>query len=97
MFEKLEEELAELKEEINHENNHDRILDEFGDVLFVCVNIAMHVGVDAEQALRHGNRKFISRFLGMEQLMQRDDKQFADLTLEQMEEYWQENKKLLKS
>ena len=97
VFEKLEEELAELKEEIGHENNHERILDEFGDVLFVCVNIAMHVGVDAEQALRHGNRKFMSRFSGMEQLMHEDSKQFADLSLEQMEEYWQKNKELLKN
>lgn len=94
VFEKLEEELAELKQEIDQKENHDRILDELGDVLFVCVNIAMHLGVDAERALRHGNRKFISRFIGMEQLMQGDGKQFSDLSLEQMEEYWQRVKAL---
>lgn len=97
VFEKLEEELTELKEEIGKEENHERIIDEFGDVLFVCVNIAMHLGVDAEQALRHGNRKFISRFDVMEKLMGSDDKQFADCSLEQMEAYWQQAKKRLSS
>lgn len=97
VFEKLEEELGELKEEIAHEDNYERILDEFGDVLFVCVNIAMHVGVDAERSLRHANRKFMSRFITMERLMQCDDKQFSDCNLELMEEYWQKAKKQLSS
>ncbi len=56
VFDKLNEELAELKAEIVHENNHERILDEFGDVLFVCVNLAMHLGINAEEALRYSNR-----------------------------------------
>jgi len=93
VFEKLEEELAELKDEIVHEDNYERIQDEFGDVLFVCVNIAMHIGVDAEKSLRHANRKFMSRFNAMEKLIGADDKRFTDCSLEQMEEYWQIAKK----
>lgn len=95
VFEKLEEEVAELKDEIVHENNHHRILDEFGDVLFVCVNIAMHLDINPEQALRHGNLKFIDRFTLLEQMLRGDGKHFSDCTLEQMEEYWQKAKALL--
>lgn len=95
VFEKLEEEVAELKAEIGHEENYERIMDEFGDVLFVCVNIAMHIDVDAEKSLRHANRKFMSRFIMMEQLMGSDGKQFDDCDLEQMEAYWQQAKRKL--
>jgi ATP diphosphatase len=95
VFEKLEEEVAELKQEIALQDNHARIMDELGDVLFVCVNLAMHLEVNAEQAMRHANKKFISRFTAMETLMQDEGAQLADLTLEQMEEYWQKTKLLL--
>ena len=95
VFDKLEEELGELKDEIGIEDNADRILDEFGDVMFVCVNLAMHLDINAEQSLRHANNKFITRFTAMEQLMQQEGKQFSDLTLEQMEAYWQRVKKAL--
>lgn len=95
VFEKLEEEVAELKAELGHEENFERIQDEFGDVLFVCVNIAMHVGVDAEKSLRHANRKFITRYEVMEQLMAEEGRQFEDCTLDQMENYWQKAKKKL--
>lgn len=95
VFEKLDEELAELKAEIAQQNNQTRILDEFGDVLFVCVNLAMHLDINAEQALRYANRKFISRFSMMEQLMISDDRKFDDCNLEQMEVYWQKSKQVL--
>ena len=88
VFDKLEEEILELKAEINLQDNHDRIQDELGDVFFVCVNIAMHLGLDAEQVMRQGNQKFIKRFTVVEQLMNDEGMQFSDCTLEQMEEYW---------
>ncbi|MGB5396057.1 MAG: nucleoside triphosphate pyrophosphohydrolase [Gammaproteobacteria bacterium] len=94
VFDKLNEELAELKAEIVHENNHERILDEFGDVLFVCVNLAMHLGVNAEEALRFSNRKFISRFTTMERLIQSDCKTLDAMSLEEMEEFWQKSKQI---
>ncbi len=95
VFEKLEEEIAELKAEISQPDNQNRILDEFGDVMFVCVNLAMHLGVNAETALRHANRKFIGRFQTMEQLISQGGTSFDRLSLQQMEAYWQESKKLL--
>lgn len=95
VFEKLEEEIDELKAEISQPDNHDRILDEFGDVMFVCVNLAMHLEVNAETALRHANRKFIGRFQTMEQLISQGGTSFDQLSLQQMEAYWQESKKLL--
>ena len=95
VFDKLEEELLELKAEIGESDNQARILDEYGDVLFVCVNLAMHLKINAEQALRHANRKFIDRFNLMEQLIHCDGTSFDDLTLEQMEQYWQRAKQQL--
>ncbi len=95
VFDKLEEELGELKEEIRRPNNQRRILDELGDVLFVCVNLAMHLQLDAEQAMRHANYKFISRFNTMEQLIEADERSFANLSLQQMEAYWERAKATL--
>lgn len=92
VFDKLDEEVGELKAEIAHTNNQQRILDEFGDVLFVCVNLAMHLELNAEQALRHANRKFISRFTMMEQLLNKDNKQLSDCGLDELEQYWQKSK-----
>ncbi|MDH5613280.1 MAG: nucleoside triphosphate pyrophosphohydrolase, partial [Gammaproteobacteria bacterium] len=74
VFEKLNEEIAELRHEVDVETNHERIIDEMGDVLFSCVNLSRHLGVSAEQALRQGNRKFIGRFQQMEKMISRDDR-----------------------
>lgn len=95
VFDKLSEELEELHEELGHEDNHDRVMDEYGDVLFVCVNLGKHMKVDAEQALRHANRKFISRFELMEKLATEDKAVFEELSLEEMEAYWQRAKRVL--
>jgi len=92
VFDKLNEEVAELREEISREDNHQRILDEYGDILFVCANLGLHLKVNAEEAMRHANRKFISRFTLMEQLAREDGVVFEELGLEQMEAYWQKAK-----
>ena len=100
VFDKLNEEVAELREEIRkksgHDDNHERILDEYGDVLFVCANLGMHLKMNAEQAMRYANRKFIGRFTLMEKLIAEDGTSFDDLSLPQMEEYWQKAKGVLK-
>jgi ATP diphosphatase len=95
VFDKLEEEVAELKEEIGRADNQERIIDEYGDVLFVCVNLAMHLDINAEESMRYANRKFIGRFQTMERLISQDNKSFDDLSLEQMEAYWQKSKQAL--
>jgi MazG family protein len=94
VFDKLQEEIAELKTEMVLENNQQRISDEMGDVLFASVNISRHLGVNPEQALRDSNRKFISRFKIVEQLLHEDGKQMEDCSVAELEEYWQKAKKI---
>ena len=93
VFDKLQEEIGELKAEIVIENNQDRITDEMGDILFASVNLSRHLGVNPEQALRDSNRKFISRFSVVEQLLEKDGKQMEDCSVTVLEDYWQKSEK----
>lgn len=95
VFDKLDEEIAELREVLCYQDNRERIMDEYGDVLFVCANLGMHLKVDAEEAMRYANRKFITRFELVEKLISDDASSFERLSLEQMEEYWQCAKKII--
>src|SRR3954471_2613122 len=81
---KIDEELAELEAE----TEHDRKLDELGDLLFAVVNLARHLNVEPEAALREANRKFEQRFRAIEQ-----EPGFADMPLEEKEELWTKAKK----
>ena len=76
---KIDEELAEL----DAEADHDRKLEELGDLLFAVVNLARHLNVEPEAALREANRKFEHRFRAIEQTPG-----FSDLTLDEMEALW---------
>jgi nucleoside triphosphate diphosphatase len=87
--EKLEEELQELEEA----EGSDKLM-EAGDVLFVAVNIVRRYGVDPEEALRASNGKFEKRFHAMEALAREDGAEFAALSLDEQETYWQRVKKL---
>jgi len=91
-IEKLEEEFREVKHAIA-EGTSEQIKDEIGDLLFCAVNIARHMNVDPDVALRHANRKFIRRFKGMEALCEIDGQVFSELSLEEMEAYWQRVKR----
>ncbi len=82
--EKLEEELVELDEASEEER-----LVEAGDVLFVAVNIIRRYGVDAEAALKASNAKFERRFRQMEDMAAADGTEFATLSLDEQEAYWQ--------
>lgn len=95
VFDKLNEEIAELKAEIVHQDNQQRIADEMGDILFASVNLARHAGVNPEQTLRDCNRRFISRFEIVEQLLQQDGKVMEDCNVAELEDYWQKAKKLI--
>ena len=95
VFDKLQEEIGELKAELVHENNQERIADELGDILFACVNLARHVDVNPEQALRDSNLKFISRFQVMEQLLSDDDRVMDECSVNVLEDYWQKAKACL--
>ncbi|MEN7537216.1 nucleoside triphosphate pyrophosphohydrolase [Aurantiacibacter flavus] len=86
---KLAEELAELDAA---ETEDDRLL-EAGDVLFAAVNVVRRYGVDAEQALKATNAKFERRFHAMEAMSAADGADFASLSLDEQEEYWQRAKR----
>ncbi len=88
---KLEEELEEFKEACRR-GATDKIEQEIGDILFVLVNIARHLGVNPEIALQRTNRKFIERFKYIEEKLQAEGKDIDKTTLEEMEELWQEAK-----
>lgn len=92
VFEKLEEEIAELKEAIK-EKNHKEIEDELGDLFFVLVRIANFVEVNPEDALSRTIRKFDQRFRHIEAAAAGQGRKISEMTLAEMEVFWQEAKK----
>ncbi|MDG1660930.1 MAG: nucleoside triphosphate pyrophosphohydrolase [Winogradskyella sp.] len=93
VFEKVEEELAELKVEIAA-GDTDRIESEFGDVFFSMVNYARFLKVNPENALERTNKKFITRFQYLEEKSAALQKPLKDMTLSEMDVFWEEAKKL---
>jgi len=93
VVDKVHEELAELQEVINTDNDQVALEEELGDLLFSVVNLSRHINVNAEDALRKGNKKFIKRFKSVEESAQNNGKQVADCSLEELEKYWQRAKK----
>ena len=91
VFDKLDEEIKEFKEAVLKKKNTD-IQSEIGDIIFVITNIAKFYEVDAEEALRSTNNKFIKRFQYIEQKLEGKGKTLKDSPLEEMERYWQEAK-----
>jgi ATP diphosphatase len=89
---KLAEEVDEVRAEFANGADPARLQDEIGDVLFVMVNLARHVGVDFSQALRHANAKFERRFRQMEQLAAADGTAFNERALDEQEQLWQRAK-----
>ena len=93
VFEKLQEELAELQEEVEA-RDQEKIEAEFGDVMFSMINYARFLKVDAESALERTNKKFIKRFQYLEQKAKENNKALRDMTLREMDVFWEEAKKL---
>ncbi len=91
---KVKEEMAEFEEEVrlNSENKEE----EFGDLLFSLINYSRFIGINAESALATTNKKFINRFQKMEALIQEENKEIAQMKLEEMDVYWEKAKKALK-
>jgi len=92
VIDKLHEELDEVRVEIDGGAERARILDEIGDVLFVCVNLARLAKVDYSQALRAANAKFERRFRRMEALAVIDGAALAERPLSEQETLWQQAK-----
>lgn len=91
VLEKLQEELAEL--DAAQSEGPDRMEDEFGDVLFVLVNLARHWGIDPEAALRRTNAKVETRFAAVEDRLGALGKSPKDASLEEMDALWNEVKR----
>ena len=93
VWEKVEEELGELKVEIENKNQ-DAIEDEFGDLLFSLINYARFLKINPENALERTNKKFIKRFQYLETKAKALQKPHSDMTLAEMDVYWEEAKQL---
>lgn len=91
VWEKVQEELQELKE-AEGLNNQDDIESEFGDVLFALINYARFIGVNPENALEKTNLKFKQRFTTMEEFITSDKKDITKMNLKQLDEYWNKAK-----
>jgi len=92
VLDKLDEEIAELRAELAGQANRDRLSDEIGDLLFAVVNLARHLELDGETALRQANAKFERRFRAIEAALRARGRRLEDASLEEMEELWQEAK-----
>jgi len=90
---KVLEEWEELCAEIREGDNPERLEAEFGDLLFSLVNYARHLGIQPEEALRKTTRRFVERFSKMEKKASEDGKRIEELSLEQMDRYWEGAKK----
>ncbi|MBP3299738.1 MAG: nucleoside triphosphate pyrophosphohydrolase [Muribaculaceae bacterium] len=93
VWDKVREEIAEVEAEIKS-GNSEALSDEFGDLMFAVINAARLYGVNPDNALEHTNRKFISRFNYLEKRAAEAGKSLRDMTLAEMDEIWNEAKKL---
>ena len=93
VLDKVREELSELRAEIDAEKQ-DKVESEFGDVLFSLINFSRFIKVDPESALERTNKKFIQRFKYLESEAEKNGESLEELTLEQMDVYWNRSKKL---
>ena len=94
VWEKVQEEMQELLDEVAMDAPVERLEDEFGDLLFALVNYARYIGVNPEDALEKTNRKFKRRFHYIESQVGKTDKKLQDMTLEELDAFWNEAKKL---
>lgn len=94
VWEKVNEELTELKVEVDSGASQEDIEQEFGDVLFSIINYARFIGVDPEMALERTNKKFIKRFQYLENKTRSKGLSLDQMTLEEMDAYWNEAKAL---
>ena len=94
VWSKVEEEMQELKEVINTPGYDQQKLEaEFGDLMFSMINLSRFIHVDPENALERTNKKFISRFQYIEAQATKQNKQLINMTLEEMDNLWNEAKK----
>ncbi|MBA7525186.1 Nucleoside triphosphate pyrophosphohydrolase [subsurface metagenome] len=88
-LEKINEEIKEIEKSSKTED----VFEEFGDLLFACVNLARHLSVDPEDALRYANKKFVKRFRKVMEELKKRGKDIEATDLEEMDKIWDEIKK----
>lgn len=88
VWEKVNEEMTELKTEVEQNSSKEKIEEEFGDLLFALVNYARYLGINPDDALERTNRKFIRRFQYIETQSAKEGHQLSDMSLEEMDAYW---------
>ena len=93
VYEKVEEELNELKVEVAN-GDADKMESELGDVLFSIINYARFLKINPENALERTNKKFIKRFQYLEAKSKEINKPLSEMTLSEMDVYWEEAKKM---
>ena len=93
VWEKVQEELNELQVEVK-EGDQDKMEAEFGDVLFSMINYARFLKINPEDALERTNKKFIKRFMYLESKAGELGKNLSDMTLAEMDVFWEEAKSL---
>ena len=98
VWEKVEEEMQEFRKEFNAGNtsgiDREKAMAEFGDLLFSLVNYARFIEIDPEEALERTNKKFIKRFQYLEKESAKDGKILGEMTLAEMDRYWNKAKSL---
>lgn len=98
VWEKVEEEMQEFKREFNMEDaskiDQEKAQNEFGDLLFSLINYARFIDINPEEALERTNKKFIRRFSYLESESKKDGKKLGEMSLEEMDLYWEQAKKL---
>ena len=94
VWEKVEEEITEFKHEVDSNASKEKIEGEFGDVLFSLINYARFHNINAEDALEKTNKKFIKRFQYLETEAEKIGKSLSEMTLAEMDAYWNKAKEL---
>lgn len=92
VWDKVLEEIQELKDEEIRKS--ERIEDEFGDLLFALINYSRFININPEDALEKTNKRFIKRFQILESMVKNQEKEFSDLSFEEMNLFWEKAKKI---
>ena len=90
---KVEEEVSELKQEMDQPQHHARLQDEIGDIFFAAINLARHLDINPETALREANNKFEQRFRYIQTTLEEEGQDLETASMEKMEELWEQAKK----
>lgn len=94
VWDKVQEEMEELKSEVENGGSSNKTEEEFGDLLFALINYARFIGVNPENALERTNKKFIRRFEHLEEQAKKAGKDMKKMNLAEMDVFWNEAKKM---